>query len=89
MGARAGTRRPFPLFKPNALFYRQPVYYMSNHLNFVPSGSVSINGRTVSTVISRGMQWSIGDVLAHASRGEQLFPVSFSRPEPFRAVAGW
>jgi len=160
------TRRPFPLFKPNALFYQQPVYYMSNHLSFVPSGapvaipsyssaldfeleigfvlkaplrdaspeealdaigafvvvndfsardvqraematglgpqkskhfassmsvhavtsdeilpciddlsgSVSINGTTVSTVFSRGMQWSIGDMLAHASRSEQLFP---------------
>lgn len=160
------TRRPFPLFKPNALFYQQPVYYMSNHLSFVPSGtpvaipsyssaldfeleigfvlkaplcdaspaealdaigafvvvndfsardvqraematglgpqkskhfassmsvlavtadeilpciddlsgSVSINGTTVSTVFSRGMQWSIGDMLAHASRSERLFP---------------
>lgn len=160
------TRRPFPLFKPKSLFYRQPIYYMSNHLSFLPSGapvaipsyssaldfeleigfvlkaplydaspgealdaigafvvindfsardvqraematglgpqkskhfassmsvlavtadeilpciddlsgSVSINGATVSTVFSRGMQWSIGDVLAHASRGEQLFP---------------
>lgn len=160
------TRRPFPLFKPNSLFYRQPIYYMSNHLNFVPSGtpvaipsystaldfeleigfvlkaplfdaspqealgaigafvvvndfsardvqrsematglgpqkskhfassmsvlavtadeilpyiddlsgSVAVNGTTVSTVFSRGMQWSIGDVLAHASRSEQLYP---------------
>lgn len=160
------TRTPFPLFKPNALFYRQPIYYMSNHLSFLPSGapvaipayssaldfeleigfvlkaplydaspqealdaigafvvvndfsardvqraematglgpqkskhfassmsllavtadeilpcidelsgSVSINGATVSTVFSRGMQWSIGDVLAHASRSEHLFP---------------
>lgn len=160
------TRRPFPLFKPNALFYRQPIYYMSNHLSFVPSGapvaipsyssaldfeleigfvlraplfdatpqealdaigafvvvndfsardvqrgematglgpqkskhfassmsvlavtadeilphiddlsgSVAVNGTTVSTVFSRGMQWSLGDVLAHASRSERLHP---------------
>jgi len=160
------TRKPFPLFKPKALFYRQPIYYMSNHLSFVPSGapvaipsyssaldfeleigfvlkaplfdaspqealdaigafvvvndfsardvqrsematglgpqkskhfassmsaiavtadeilphideligSVSVNGTTVSTVLSRGMQHSIGDVLAHASRSEQLYP---------------
>ncbi|MCB0948571.1 MAG: fumarylacetoacetate hydrolase family protein [Mycobacterium sp.] len=160
------ARKPFPLFKPNALFYRQPVYYMSNHLNFVPSGarvaipsyssaldfeleigfvlkaplydasprealdaigafvvvndfsardvqraematglgpqkskhfassmsmvavtadeilpciddlsgSVTVNGTTVSTVFSRGMQWSLGEVLAHASHSEQLFP---------------
>ena len=160
------TRKPFPLFKPKALFYRQPIYYMSNHLSFVPSGaavaipsytsaldfeleigfvlkaplydaspreaidaigafvvvndfsardvqrsematglgpqkskhfassmsvlavtadeilpridqltgSVAINGITVSTVSSRGMQWSIGDVLAHASKAEHLYP---------------
>lgn len=160
------TRKPFPLFRPKALFYRQPIYYMSNHLSFVPSGaavaipsyssaldfeleigfvlkaplydaspqqaidaigafvvvndfsardvqrsematglgpqkskhfassmsvlavtadeilpridqlsgSVAINGTTVSTVSSRGMQWSIGDVLAHASKDEHLYP---------------
>ncbi|HME49490.1 fumarylacetoacetate hydrolase family protein [Mycobacterium sp.] len=38
------------------------------------TGSVIINGRTVSTVSSRGFQWSVGDVLAHASRDEQLLP---------------
>jgi 2-keto-4-pentenoate hydratase/2-oxohepta-3-ene-1,7-dioic acid hydratase in catechol pathway len=38
------------------------------------SGSVVINGRTVSTVSSRGFQHSVGDVLAHASRDEQLLP---------------
>ncbi|MGB3352974.1 MAG: fumarylacetoacetate hydrolase family protein [Mycobacterium sp.] len=160
------TRKPFPLFKPKALFYRQPIYYMSNHLNFVPSGSpvaipsyssaldfeleigfvlqaplfdasprealdaigafvvvndfsardvqrsematgfgpqkakhflssmsviavtadeilpritdlsgsVAINGTTISTVFSSGMQWSLGEVLAHASRSEMLYP---------------
>jgi 2-keto-4-pentenoate hydratase/2-oxohepta-3-ene-1,7-dioic acid hydratase in catechol pathway len=35
---------------------------------------VLINGRTVSTVSSRGFQWSVGDVLARASRDEQLLP---------------
>ena len=160
------TRKPFPLFKPKGLFYRQPIYYMSNHLSFIPSGapvaipsyssaldfelelgfvlrtplynatpqealdavgafvvvndfsardvqrsematglgpqkskhfassmsvvavsadaivprldalsgSVSVNGSTVGTVSSRGMQWSIGEVLAHASRSEHLYP---------------
>jgi len=38
------------------------------------TGSVIINGRTVGTVSSRGFQWSVGDVLAHASRDEQLLP---------------
>ena len=33
------TRRPFPAFKPSALWYRQPIYYFGNHLSFVPSGA--------------------------------------------------
>ncbi|OLR93256.1 fumarylacetoacetate hydrolase family protein [Actinokineospora bangkokensis] len=160
------TRRPFPAFKPRPLFYRQPVYYMANHLAFVPSGtpvatpsystaldfelelgfvlarplhnataaeaeaaigafvlvndfsardvqraemtslfgpqkakhfansmsetavtaeevlprvdgltgSVRINGETVSRVSSAGMRWSPGEVLAHLSRDEHLHP---------------
>ncbi|MFZ2242745.1 MAG: fumarylacetoacetate hydrolase family protein [Gordonia amarae] len=160
------TRRPFPMFKPAALFYRQPEYYMGNHLTFVPSGtpmrapsyssaldyelelgmvlaaplldatpdeavaaigafvlvndfsardvqraemasglgpqkskhfansmsatavtpdevlpridaltgSVAINGKTVSTVSSAGLWWSVGEMLAHASKSEQLRP---------------
>lgn len=38
------------------------------------TGSVLINGRTVSTVNGSGLHWSVGDVLAHASRDEQLLP---------------
>nr|WP_218681005.1 fumarylacetoacetate hydrolase family protein [Rhodococcus qingshengii] len=160
------TRRTFPLLKPKPLFYTQPIYYMSNALTFVPSGTpivappytealdyeleigfvlarqlfnatadeavdaigafavlndlsardvqraemnsgfgpqkskhfatslsdvavtadeilpridalegtVKINGTTVSAVSSAGMQHSIGEVLAHASRGETLRP---------------
>ncbi len=29
------TKKPFPAFKPKPLWYQQPLYYMSNHLNFV------------------------------------------------------
>ncbi|MEU1998788.1 fumarylacetoacetate hydrolase family protein [Nocardia gamkensis] len=32
------TRRTFPPFRPHALWYRQPIYYMSNALTIVPSG---------------------------------------------------
>lgn len=32
------TGRPFPMSAPKPLFHRQPIYYMSNHLSFVPSG---------------------------------------------------
>ncbi|MFI1919600.1 fumarylacetoacetate hydrolase family protein [Nocardia sp. NPDC020380] len=34
----AVTRRSFPLFRPPALWYQQPIYYMSNALTIVPSG---------------------------------------------------
>jgi len=33
------TRRTFPLLKPKALFYAQPMYYMSNAMTFIPSGT--------------------------------------------------
>lgn len=38
------------------------------------TGSVRINGDTVETVSSAGMRWSLGEVLAHASRSEHLYP---------------
>jgi 2-keto-4-pentenoate hydratase/2-oxohepta-3-ene-1,7-dioic acid hydratase in catechol pathway len=160
------TGRPVPQFKPKPLFYRQPIYYMSNAQTFVPTGtpvavpdysqaldfeleigfvlaaplfnatpaeateaigafvvlndfsardvqrpemlsgfgpqkskhfvssmsdtavtadeilprinaltgSVALNGSVVSTVGSAGMQHSLGEVLAHASRSEPLYP---------------
>ncbi|MBU9767303.1 fumarylacetoacetate hydrolase family protein [Mycobacterium sp. TNTM28] len=160
------TGRPVPQFKPKPLFYRQPIYYMSNAQSFVPTGtpvavpdytqaldfeleigfvlaaplfnaapeeaaqaigafvvlndfsardvqraemlsgfgpqkskhfassmsdtavtadeilpridsltgSVALNGTVVSTVSSAGMQFSLGEVLAHASRSEPLYP---------------
>lgn len=33
------TGRTFPAFKPKPFWYRQPVYYMGNHMTFVPSGT--------------------------------------------------
>lgn len=33
------ARRPFPAFRPHALWYRQPIYYFGNHMTFVPSGT--------------------------------------------------
>ncbi len=38
------------------------------------TGFVAINGDSVATVSSRGMQWSVGELLAHASRDERLYP---------------
>ncbi len=160
------THKPFPKFAPHALFDRQPIYYMSNHLTFMPSGtpvqapaytkaldyelelgfvlrtglrdaspeeatnaigafvvlndfsardvqraematglgpqkskhfassmsqvavtpdeilpklatltgSVSINDRVVSRVDTRDQRWTIGEMLAHASKSETLLP---------------
>ena len=33
------TGKPFPAFRPHKLWYRQPIYYLSNHLNFAASGT--------------------------------------------------
>lgn len=33
------TGKTFPAFKPKPLWYRQPIYYLGNHLTFVPSGT--------------------------------------------------
>lgn len=33
------TGKTFPRFRPSGLWYKQPIYYMSNHLTFVPSGT--------------------------------------------------
>ncbi len=162
----AVTRRTFPRLKPHALWHRQPIYYMGNHLTFatdgddiaVPSytqaldyelelgfvlarplrdadpttaeaaiggfvvlndfsardvqlaemrsgfgpqkakhfrsamsavvvsadeilprwrelhGSVHLNGPPVAECATREARWSLGDVVAHASAGEQLYP---------------
>lgn len=32
------TRRTFPTLKPSALWYREPIYYFGNHLNFAADG---------------------------------------------------
>jgi len=33
------TKRTFPMFPPPRLWYREPIYYMSNAQTFVPSGT--------------------------------------------------
>lgn len=160
------TGRTFPAFKPRPLWYKQPIYYFGNHLNFVPSGtpirspsyshaldyelelgfvlskplfnatvdealnaigafvvlndlsardvqraemasgfgpqkskhflssmselavtadelledvadlkaSVLINGKEICSTTTAGMRYSIGEVLSHASKDEQLYP---------------
>ena len=42
-------RKPFPKFKPSARYYKHPIYYLGNHLNFVSEGgSISIPSYTAS-----------------------------------------
>ena len=53
------------------------------------AGEVRLNDRTVATVSSAGSRWSLGEVLAHASRSERLLPASCSRPAPCPAAARW
>lgn len=38
----AATGRDFPAFRPKRLWHRQPVYYMGNHLAFVPDGAAIV-----------------------------------------------
>jgi len=38
-GVELVTRKPFPAFRPKPLWYRKPIYYMSNASTFVPSGT--------------------------------------------------
>jgi 2-keto-4-pentenoate hydratase/2-oxohepta-3-ene-1,7-dioic acid hydratase in catechol pathway len=33
------TGKPFPAFKPKPLWYKQPIYYIGNHLAFIPQGA--------------------------------------------------
>ncbi len=38
------------------------------------TGTVVINGETVSSVDTKGLQWNLGECLAHASKDEHLLP---------------
>jgi 2-keto-4-pentenoate hydratase/2-oxohepta-3-ene-1,7-dioic acid hydratase in catechol pathway len=38
--AEMATGRPFPRFRPHRLWYKQPIYYLGNHLNFSLSGDL-------------------------------------------------
>ena len=41
------------------------------------TGVVKINGKQISQVSSTGMQFSLGEALAHVSKGEHLYPGEF------------
>ncbi len=41
------------------------------------TGTVNINGKNINTVSSTGWQYSLGEALAHVSKGEHLYPGEF------------
>ena len=73
------ARRPFPAFRPHALWYRQPVYYFGNHLTFVPSGT-AVRSPSYSRALDYELE--LGFVLA-----EPLF--NATPDEATRAIGGF
>jgi len=58
----AVARRTFPALKPHALWHRQPIYYMGNHLTFAPdSADVAMPSYTRAL----DYELELGFVLAH------------------------
>ncbi|HJV03105.1 MAG TPA: fumarylacetoacetate hydrolase family protein [Burkholderiaceae bacterium] len=55
------TGQTFPRFKPKPLWYRQPIYYMSNHLSFVASG---VPVRTPAYTTALDYELELGFVLS-------------------------
>jgi 2-keto-4-pentenoate hydratase/2-oxohepta-3-ene-1,7-dioic acid hydratase in catechol pathway len=56
------TGNPFPPFRPKPLWYRQPIYYMGNHLAFVTEGdAIAVPSYTRAL----DFELEIGFVLAH------------------------
>ncbi len=174
------TKRDFPKFKPAPLWFRQPIFYMGNHLSFVTDGAaiprpsysraldyelelgfvlsaslynatpeeaetaiggfvvlndftardiqldemrsgfgpakakhfanaisivvvtadevlpnwsdlkgyVRINDRLISEPVAKGARWSLGEMLAHASRSEHLYPGEFFGTGTFAGGSG-
>lgn len=55
------TGKTFPKFKPDPLWYKQPIYYMGNHLAFVPS-SMPVRAPSYSSALDYELE--LGFVLA-------------------------
>lgn len=56
------TGRPFFKFRPHQLWYRQPIYYFGNHLNFVTDGATI---RWPAHTDALDYELELGAVLAH------------------------
>ena len=70
-GYEAVTGRDFPKLRPNPLWYRQPVYYMGNHLTFVTDGAdVPIPSYTTALDYELELGFVISQSLFNASPEE-------------------
>ncbi|MEO1041429.1 MAG: fumarylacetoacetate hydrolase family protein [Pseudomonadota bacterium] len=59
------TRKPMGRFRPHRLWYKQPIYYLSNHLNIQASGSDVV---WPSYTAALDYELELGAVLAHPLR---------------------
>lgn len=73
----AATGRDFPAFRPQPLWYRQPVYYMGNHLAFVGDGATIVRPGYSSAL---DYELELGFVLAR--------PLLDASPEEAEAAIG-
>jgi 2-keto-4-pentenoate hydratase/2-oxohepta-3-ene-1,7-dioic acid hydratase in catechol pathway len=73
------TGRAFPKFRPKPLWYKQPIYYMSNHLTFVPSDT-DVSAPSYSTALDYELE--LGFVLSRP-----LF--NASPDEAMKAIGGF
>jgi 2-keto-4-pentenoate hydratase/2-oxohepta-3-ene-1,7-dioic acid hydratase in catechol pathway len=61
----AVARRPFPMLRPKPIWYRQPIYYLGNHLVFIADGE-DVAWPSYSTVLDYELE--IGVILARPLR---------------------
>ena len=59
------TGRDFPALRPKALWYERPIYYMGNHLSFLPDGA-TIPWPSYTRALDYELE--LGIVIAHAVR---------------------
>ena len=71
------TKRPFPALRPKKLWYERPIYYMGNHLSFLPDGA-TIPWPSYTKALDYELE--LGLVIAH--------PVRNATPEDAIAAIG-
>jgi 2-keto-4-pentenoate hydratase/2-oxohepta-3-ene-1,7-dioic acid hydratase in catechol pathway len=71
------TKRPFPALRPKKLWYERPIYYMGNHLSFLPDGA-TIPWPSYTKALDYELE--LGLVIAH--------PIRDASPEDAVAAIG-